>query len=351
MALRVLLLTPQYYEIEKLIIAVLEESGYDVVWLENKTLPFDYHGTHSKFKILRRIYFLLFSPQISYLKRAFRKTGNLRFDLLFSINGHSVCPFLFRRLKRDNPDLYSVLYLWDSFSMYNWSDEIKLFDKVYSFDSQDCIKYKLAYKPNFYINHDRKESIKTVYDLFFVGKFSPERIVVLDKLLKTTLVAGLKTFVKVWPAYMILFHSYIVYHILKTVDFKSSRVKNYLLNFEAVEGILEREYIVPEKINYSEVQDCLLNSNVILDLPYPHQTGYTHRIIEALASGKKAITTNTHIRNESFFNPDQIHFIDSQNPEISVSWIKERSEFPVDKNISDLELSLWLKSMLDVRIP
>jgi hypothetical protein len=149
---------------------------------------------------------------------------------------------------------------------------------------------------------------------------------------------------------MILFHSYIVYHILKTIGFKSSRVKNYLLNFEAVEGILEREYIIQEKLNYSEVQDHLLDSNVILDLPYPQQAGYTHRIIEALAGGKKAITTNTLIRNESFFNPDQIHFIDSQNPEISADWIKERSEFPVDKYISDLELSLWLKSLLDVRI-
>ena len=115
MALRVLLLIPQYYNIEKLIRSVLEESGYEVILIENMTLSFDYHGTRSKFKILRRIYFFLFSPQVSYLKRAFRKTGNLRFDLLFSINGHSVCPFLFRKLKRDNPNLYSVLYLWDSF--------------------------------------------------------------------------------------------------------------------------------------------------------------------------------------------------------------------------------------------
>jgi hypothetical protein len=350
MALRVLLLIPQYYNIEKLIRSILEESGYEVIWIENRTLSFDYHGTRSKFKILRRIYFFLFSPQVSYLKRALGKIGNLRFDILFSINGHSVCPFLFRRLKRDNPDLYSVLYLWDSFSMYNWSDEIKLFNKVYSFDSKDCIKYKLSYKPNFYIKYSREASIKNVYDLFFVGKFSPERILVLDKLLKKTLAAGLKSYVKVWPAYMILFHSYIVYHILKTIGFKSSRVKNYLLNFEAVEGILEREYIIQEKLNYSEVQDHLLDSNVILDLPYPQQAGYTHRIIEALAGGKKAITTNTLIRNESFFNPDQIHFIDSQNPEISADWIKERSEFPVDKYISDLELSQWLKSLLDVRI-
>jgi hypothetical protein len=350
MALRVLLLTPQFYEIEKVIISVLEESGYEVVWLENKTLSFDYHGTRSKFKILRRIYFLLFSPQVSYLKRALRKKGNLRFDVLFSINGHSVCPFLFRKLKRDNPNLYSVLYLWDSFSMYDWSDEIKLFNKVYSFDSQDCIKYKLAYKPNFYIKPGRKASIKTVYDLFFVGKFSPERLSVLDKVVKSANEYGLICFVKVWPAYRILFHNYYVYHILRTFNLKSSWVKKYLMNYEAVDGILEREYMITESIDYIDVQDRLLNSNVVLDFPYPDQTGYTHRLIEALANGKKVLTTNTGILKEDFYNPSQIHILDPKFPAIEIEWLKEKSIFPVVKYFHNLELSVWVNSILNAAI-
>jgi hypothetical protein len=350
MTLRVLLLTPKFYDIERVIISVLEESGYEVVWLENRTLSFDYHGTRSKFKFLRRIYFLLCSPRERYLKKAFGRTGNLKFDLLFSINGHSVCPFLFKKLKQSNPALFSVLYLWDSFSMYNWLNEIPLFDKVFSFDHEDCIKYTIAYKPVFHIKSGHKTNIKADCDLFFVGKFSPERLSVLDKILKTTSESGLRYFVKLWPAYKILFHNYVVYSILKTLNFKSPVINNYLLNFEAVEGILRREYIIQERVDFSEVQYRLMESNVVLDLPYPEQSGYTQRLIEALANGKKVITTNARIKNESFYNPEQIHLINSKNPDINISWIKEKSEFPVNKFFSDLELSSWLKSMLDVRL-
>ena len=66
-------------------------------------------------------------------------------------------------------------------------------------------------------------------------------------------------------------------------------------------------------IDYGKVQELLLDSNVVLDLPYPGQTGYTHRLIEALANGKKVITTNTLVKNERFFNPEQIHLIDSHS--------------------------------------
>lgn len=56
MPAKVLLVTPKYYGIEKTIKFLIEESGYDVTWIENKVLKFDYHGTHSKLKLLRRVY-------------------------------------------------------------------------------------------------------------------------------------------------------------------------------------------------------------------------------------------------------------------------------------------------------
>jgi len=350
MALRILLITPQFYGIEKTIKSVLEDSGYEVVWLENKTLPLDYHGTKSKFKLLRKIYYFLFSPAYRYLKKELSNISSQKFDILFSINAHVICPYLFKILKNKNPDLFSVLYLWDSFSMYDWSREIQLFNKVYSFDPEDCVIYKIAYKPIFYIKNNNKKKIKHEADLFFVGKFSTERLKQLDKLLKPIYDSGLTCFVQLYPAYRILFHNYIIYSILRKLNIKSYQIMKYLLNFEAVEGILKKDYITQEKINYNEVQSRLMVSNVILDLPYHDQTGYTHRLIEALANGKKVITTNTQITRESFFNPDQIHLIDYVNPEMNISWIKERSEFSVDSFFSDLELSIWLNSMIDVRM-
>lgn len=350
MAVRVLLVTPQFYGIEKRIKSVLEELNYEVTWFENKTLPFDYHGTNSKFKFLRRAFYFLLSPYKSYLRRELRKIENPVFDILFSINANVICPYLFKKLKNINPQLYSVLFLWDSFSMYYWTKELKLFDKVFTFDPSDSLNYQIEYKPNFYIKRNINPSHKNEYDLFFVGKFSPDRLAIIDKIVNLAEMSGIKRYVKLWPAYRIIFHSQLIYRLFKRSNFKNNWIKNYQLNFEAVEGIMQREYFVAESLSYEDIQDNLLSSNVILDIPYKWQTGYTHRIIEALANGKKVITTNSNIKNERFYNSEQIHIIDIQNPEFDSAWLKNKLTFSVDSYFSDLELSTWLKSMINVEI-
>lgn len=49
----ILLITSKFYRIEKKIKSSLEESGYEVIWIENNALLLDYLGTESK---LTRIY-------------------------------------------------------------------------------------------------------------------------------------------------------------------------------------------------------------------------------------------------------------------------------------------------------
>jgi hypothetical protein len=345
---RVLLITPQFYGIEKIIKSALEESHYEVFWIENKTIPFDFHGTKSKFKFLRKISFFLLSPQEKYLKRELSKIENQEFDILFSVNAHIICPYLFRKLKNINPDLFSVLFLWDSFSMYNWTKELKFFNKAYTFDHTDSIKYHINYKPNFYIKSNISIYPEIINDLFFVGKFSYDRLIMIDKIFNLPGISDIKSYLKVWPSYKMNFHYLFMYKIFKKFRFKSVWIKNYLMNFEAVEGIITRDYIINEPLSYNELSDHFLRSNVILDLPYKYQKGYTHRMIEALAKGKKVITTNSSVRDESFYNPEQVHIIDYLNPEIDISWLRKKLIFPVDNCFVNLELSEWLKSILNV---
>ena len=350
MSLRVLLITPEFYGAEKIIKSVLEKSDFEVTWFENRILPLDYHGTNSKLKLLRKIYFLLLSPHVSYLRKELKKIDNTKFDILFSINAHLICPFLFRKLKSKNPKLFSVLYLWDSSSMYNWTKELKQFNKVFTFDRADSIKYQIEYKANFYIKRSINWILEKEYDLFFAGKFSPGRLAVVDKIVKQTEKSGINSFLKLWTAYKVFLHNHLIYRLLKMFNFKSSWIENYEINFEAIEGILTREYIIGKILTYEEMQHHLLCSNVILDLPFKRQSGYTHRLIEALANGKKVITTNSSVRNENFYNSKQIQVIDEQNPEIDCNWIKEKSTYPIDNYFLDLELSTWLKSIVNVGI-
>lgn len=350
MPLRVLLITPEFYGIEKNIKTSLEESGYEVFWIENKNLPLDYHGTYSKLKLLRKLYFFLFSTQKRYINKQLKVIEDHRFDILFSINAHIICPYLIGYLKKKNPNIYSVLYFWDSFSMYNWTNILSYFNRVLTFDSKDSREYNLEYKPIFYIPNIQQKIITEEYDLFFAGKFNPYRLLIIDKILNQAQNFSLKCFVKLWTAYRFFLHNYLIYSLLKKINFTGKWVKSYLLNYEAFEGILRREFISANSLSYDDLQHHFECSNVIVDLPYQEQTGYSHRLIDALANGKKIITTNSDIKKESFYNSMQVQILDQQNPVIDYEWVKEKSKFPVDNYFLDLELSAWLKSIINVEI-
>ncbi len=339
-----------FYEVEKSIILTLEELGFEVVWFENKDLPLDYHGTRSRLKILRRLYFLFFAPEERYIKRQLEKTDNLYFDLLFSINGHVACPFLFKKLKKLNPDLHSILYLWDSLSMYSWEEESRLFDRVYTFDRRDSESYGWEYLPNFFINRGSYEDTENKYDLFFAGKFSPDRLRILDLIKDQLSDSDIKHFIKIVPSFKNTLHSKWVWVFLKMIRIRTTWIKNYLLNYEVIEGIVSRECIIYGNIKFEDVQKLLSGSNVILDLPFEEQSGYSHRLIEALVRGKKLITTNQGIKKEIFYNPDQIRVIEKDDPVIDLKWIKEKVGFKRNGYFDNLELKEWLKSIFKVEI-
>ncbi len=347
MASRILLITPKFYGIENIIKEELEESGYEVVWFENKILTLDYHGANSKLKFLRRIYFFLFTPHIWYVKKELGKIENTKFDILFSINAHIMCKFLFKKLNCKNPGLQSVLYLWDSFAMYSWEKEIKRFKKVFTFDLVDSEKYKIEYKPLFFVKAIGTNNQNCKYDLFFAGRFNPLRLFLIDKILNQLEGSGINYFVKLWPSYKIYFHNHLVYKLFKMFNSKCDWIKDYQLNYEAIEGRLKKHYILEDRISYEEVQKQMQSSNVILNLPFQRQTGYSYGLIEALANGKKIITTNSKIIRESFFNCDQIQILNEYDPVVDYDWIRKKSSFPVPDYFLDLELSAWLKSILN----
>jgi hypothetical protein len=346
---RILLIMPEFYGVERNLRAVMEESGNEVVWIENKNLPLDYHGTKSKLKLIRKLWFFLFSPRERYLREELRKIDNHFFDILFSINAHITSPYLFKYLKSKNRELISILFLWDSFSKYNWSKELAYYDKVLTFDPGDSKKYNIEYKPNFFLKHNKPYSCNENYDLFFAGKFSVQRLLLIDQILSQTKDYGINFYIKLWPAFKSLLHNPLVYLIVKKSGLRTKLSLDYIGNYEATEGMTSREFLTPDCIQYEELQAKFNCSNVVIDLPFEEQNGYTHRIIEALANGKKILTTNTHIKNELYFDPDQIHFMDPKNPHVDTEWIKMKKIFPVSSYFESLELSEWIKSIFDVK--
>jgi hypothetical protein len=59
----------------------------------------------------------------------------------------------------------------------------------------------------------------------------------------------------------------------------------------------------------AEVRQKMLNSECVLDMQHPSNSGLTIRTFEALAAGAKLITFNHHITDYDFYNNKMIQVI------------------------------------------
>lgn len=78
-------------------------------------------------------------------------------------------------------------------------------------------------------------------------------------------------------------------------------------------------------VSYDVVTDMVAESKAVLNVAMPGQTGITMRDLEALLIGVKLITTNPHIKNEDFYNANNIYILDGNN----VEGLKDFLEKPI----------------------
>ena len=220
-----------------------------------------------------------------------------KYDIIFVIRPDHFTDKELIFLKSKTPNL--VAYYWDSMDFYPRKKKIiHLFDKVYSFDNQDCIKYKFDRLTNFYYYEPSPEPIdKTVFCISHIEKRRYRFFNQMGKFLD---------------------ENNISYRFLT----KQSKEK------------LRSPYIeyLKESIPYSEMLKLLNCYEIILDIAKPNQHGLSFRIFEALGINKKMITNNRSVMEYDFYNPNNILVIDFDNLIIPKSFFETPFQ-PVDEAI------------------
>ncbi|PKP23308.1 MAG: hypothetical protein CVU05_00225 [Bacteroidetes bacterium HGW-Bacteroidetes-21] len=239
-----------------------------------------------------------------YNKHLLNEIREKRFDFVFVIKGEYLSNIFLEKIRLLNPDSKFILYLWDSSTNYNYSDKLVCFDQKLSFDRLDCEKYKdLTYLPLFYIDtFKKKKTYNLIYDLFSIGGGVYYRKPILKNLIANLNNPDIKC----------------MFYLLSKKDF--------ILGFLKKEKYF-RYLFLP--ISHNKFIEKLFESTAIVDIQHEKQAGLTMRTIEVLASGKKLITTNNHIKEESFYNENNICVINRENPIIPANFLK-RKMTPVD---------------------
>lgn len=260
----------------------------------------------------------------SYYKKIIEQCNGNTYDYIFVLRGEYITTDALKLLRKHFGESKMILYMWDSIKN-NKGIETKwmYFDKVYSFDRHDCLKYPtLIFRPLFFVDlysqyKNSKEDAR--YDLSFIGTAHGDRLHIISNV-----ISQCKLFHKNYFTYLYSPHKFVFYYnkLFNPYykQFTKNDVKFSMLPFEETAKI------------------CSL-SKCIIDIENITQTGLTMRTIETLGLGKKLITTNKDIRYYDFYNDNNIAIVDRENIKVDFNFI--------DTPYQELSSAIYKKYSLD----
>jgi len=308
---KIIFIAPSYFNYHELIIENLEKNGFSVDFLEDINSGFLY-------TLFSKSAFVFKKYKESFQKKALSKLKNGNYDLMIVIGGKAFDLEFWSYIK-DKYDFKKILYQWDSLKNFDYRGMSHFFDVVKTFDSVDAKNQEIVYLPLFYkgkIDSYVDEDI----DLLFIGIWHSDRIEILNKITEYANVNNLKFCFKVYyPRYMYLYLVYVKKCMMPSNFFIFKTVSTELMT------------------NYYQRAKC------IIDINHPDQSGLTMRTIETIGRGKKLITTNSHIKQESFYNDKMIQVIDRENIVLNNGFFELKEDY---NNIERLEISNWINELL-----
>lgn len=239
----------------------------------------------------------------AYYFRKLRQFGDKEYDQVFVTNGVTISERLLAALRARMPRARFLFYIWDSMRNRPSAPAIlPYFDERVTFDPEAAQQYDMRLLPLFFApGFEARTEAEPKYDLSFIGTAHADRYHIIS-----ALDAGLAPDVsRFW--YLFLKARW-VFHAEKRMNpaFRHARLEDF-------------KY---ETLGFAKVQQVFQQSRAIVDIEHPHQMGLTMRTFEALGSRKKLVTTNAHVKDYPFYDPQNIHVIDRANPHLPEAFLK-----------------------------
>ncbi len=241
-------------------------------------------------------------PQIfdNYISKTIKSHKGEEIDYIIICRGEAFTPYIIKHLRDAFKGVRVILYLWDVMHDCPMDDVISSCDKVLSFDPEDAKKHNLYFRPLFYINDylGVNDAVDCKYDLSFVGTLYNPRHLVLKKMINSFESQNVKFFAYLYVPGFLMY------------------VKEFITNFP----FMPLKKVCFSPLTLKETIDILNESKAVLDLNPPYQTSLSSRAHEAMAARRKYITTNKHIKDYEYYNPNNVFVIDADNPIIPKSF-------------------------------
>lgn len=332
---KALLLTTGFMSLHQPLVNELERLGWNVTIINDCLLEGDPKLRSTPLRNFAKR-FIRLPKHITWHRRAEQYWANIfptldnHYNLFICLNSFTVSPTILRKIKEITDR--SVLYVWDSSAIWNFSEIARHFDAAYTFDLNDAIKHSsLSLLPNYYVAPENPNTHEEKYAAIMLGYNRDRRIDFINALIAQFSRHGIKDF-----------HFKLLPHPLP--PFSQRIFKDYSLSKRLNDGLLE-EFTLEKPVEPQRYMEMMEQSAIIVDDVMPRQSGLTPRFIWALARNKKIITTNAYALQYNFIAPENVLIVNRKSPVIT----KEFLSAPATGNPQTLE-SLEIKSWMQIII-
>ncbi|MCH8518041.1 MAG: hypothetical protein LAT68_17225 [Cyclobacteriaceae bacterium] len=207
-------------------------------------------------------------------------------------------------IKKKNANVRIIYWYWNPVFGIGIPDNNTINNvELWSFDSNDCIKYGMSFNTTFYFKEIKIPENRIEYDSIFVGKDKGRE-------------AELKSIVEI---------------------LNSQELKTFLYL------IPDRPNSKKKKIPYNQYLEILSKTKTIIDITALGQSGLTLRPMESIFFEKKIITTDITISAQDFYNPQNIFILGKDSTDNLKRFIATPYK-PIAKDIVDrYDFNSWLE--------
>jgi hypothetical protein len=318
----ILFFSVQTFNLEKEIIKKLEEFGAKVHYYDER--PANNNFTKGIIRLKRSLY----QHRIDkYYKDILENSKSELYDFLFVNRGEVVPAFFLEELKIIQPQCEFVFYTWDSFANHTHPTTIlKYFDRKFTFDPVDAVKYNINFRPLFYLDSYKDIKIHeslNKYDLLFLGTAHSDRYRIGNFIVNW---CNNNSFTTFCYYYM---HGKLVYLYKKIFDKTFQEFDFKKLSFKSLTS--------------NQILELYKTSNVILDINHPGQKGLTMRTFESIGARKKMITTNKEIKKYPFYDANNIFVIDRNDIKLELDFFQKKYKEINPELYEKASIEGWLK--------
>ncbi|MCZ2085337.1 MAG: hypothetical protein LC112_13805 [Flavobacteriales bacterium] len=320
---KILFLSANFFGYEKAIAKRLRELGAEVDFFNER--PSDSVLSKGIIRVNKNFYFRRIN---SYYQKIRKETKTRNYDFFLLIKGETIPYFFLEKFKKYHASAKMIYYSYDAVEEYPKSLKLySYFDKSFTFEPKDAHRYNLHFRPLFFINDYANliENVPLKFDLVFIGSAHTDRYLIGEKVTDSCNKKNLKTYFYYYAPGKIAF-------LLKKIF--DQNLKEFDINKLSF-----------KKLKHSDIAEIYAQSRSVLDINKPFQDGLTMRTFETLASGKKLLTTNTDIKNYSFFNEDNIFVLDRQQLDVDAGFFKSDFKKINPEILEMMTLDSWIKCL------